>query len=223
MARTARGAIISDQKTVFKSRRGEDEWPRGGFCVGWEKENFCGCVTFLRVGRPMEERRRKGVESFEAMFSRYFARVYRFLLRLTRSEDLAEELTQQTFFKALKEIDSFEGRSSPVTWLCSIAKNAYFDLCRREKREMPMPAEQGAGGADAEGEFLRRHEAMRIHRHLHALEEPYREVFTLRVFGELKYAQIASLFGRTEAWARIVYYRAKRELIERLEREEEAQ
>lgn len=165
------------------------------------------------------------LDSFEAMFQKYFSRVYRFALRLTRSADQAEELTQQTFFKALRQIDTFEGRSDPTTWLCSIAKNAWFDARRRNRADACAPDSPvfARTGASVEDDVLRRWEAMRIHRQLHALEEPYREVFTLRVFGELKYAQIASLFGKSESWARVTYYRAKQALIERLEEEEHEQ
>ena len=73
------------------------------------------------------------MSSFEEMFTRYFARVYKFALKLTRSTDLAEDITQQTFYKALSKIDSFQGRSDVGTWLCSIAKNEYFTRCRRRE------------------------------------------------------------------------------------------
>ena len=124
------------------------------------------------------------MEDFETLFRSYFSRVYRFALRLTHSEDQAEELTQQTFFKAFKQRICHYRRFRDVLW---------------------------------------RWETMRAHRQLHALKEPYREVFTLRVFGELKYGQIAGLFGKSENWARVTYYRAKQMLIERMEEEEHEQ
>lgn len=158
--------------------------------------------------------------SFETLFTRYFSRVYKFSLSLTHSETLAEEITQQTFYQALKHIDKFEGRSDPGTWLCSIAKNEYLQLLRRRREH---PAEPGSAvfdraiaPPDNESD-----DTMRIHRHLHDLEEPYREVFMLRVFGELKYAQIASLFGRGESWARVIYYRAKTKIQEKIREEDE--
>lgn len=162
------------------------------------------------------------MKDFEAMFTQYFSRVYRFALRLTGSEQAAEELTQQTFFKALKGIDGFQGRSDPATWLCSIAKHEYLTGRRRDRE---TPAEPGSAVFDRPGEaidtgYARREEALRLHRHLHGLEEPYREVFMLRVFGELKYDQIAGLFGKSVSWARVTYYRAKVELQRRMEAEE---
>ena len=161
------------------------------------------------------------MESFEELFAAYFERVYRFCLALTRSADAAEELTEQTFFKALRSLDGFEGRCEPSTWLISIAKNAYFDS-RRKRRDLPLDALPQADAAESpERLYLRGEETMRLHRCLHALSEPYREVFMLRVFGELKYAQIAALFHKSESWAKVTYYRAKLELQNRLKEEEE--
>lgn len=164
----------------------------------------------------------EGVEDFEAMFTTYFARVYRFALRLTGSADAAEELTQQTFFKALKGIDGFQGRSDPVTWLCSIAKREYISGLRRSRETQAAPGSSVFDGpsGNVEADYTRREDLARLHRHLHGLGEPYREVFMLRVFGELKYAQIAGLFGKTASWARVTYYRAKLELQERMEAED---
>lgn len=158
---------------------------------------------------------------FEEMFTRYFSRVYRFVLRLSRDQHQAEEITQQTFFKALKKIDSFEGRSDPATWLCSIAKNEYLNaLRRREDAYRPDSRAFDAPAGDASQAVEREDQRMRIHRRLHDLEEPYREVFMLRVFGELKFDQIASLFGKSVSWARVTFYRAKLEMQRRLEEDE---
>lgn len=162
------------------------------------------------------------MSSFEEMFSRYFGRVYKFALKLTRSTEQAEDITQQTFYRALEKIDSFEGRSDAGTWLCSIAKNEYFDRIRKKKEQPFEPGSPVFGGTvgDAAEAVLREQQRMQIHRHLHDLDEPYREVFMLRVFGELKYGQIAALFGRTESWARVTFYRAKLEIQKRMEEEE---
>lgn len=162
------------------------------------------------------------MKDFEAMFTRYFGQVYRFALRLTGSEDAAEELTQQTFFKALKGIDGFEGRSDPVTWLCSIAKHEFLSGKRRDREDLYAPDapvfDSSEPGIDTG--FVRREEALRLHRHLHAMDEPYREVFMLRVFGELMFDQIAALFGKSASWARVTYYRAKLRLQEEMEAED---
>ena len=163
------------------------------------------------------------MQSFEELFSRYFRQVYGFALSLTRDEGEAEDLAQHTFYKALEKIDSFQGRSDPATWLCSIAKNEYFNRQRR-RREFPLESDVSAcpsGDESVETAVQRGDEAMRIHRHLHTLSEPYREVFMLRVFSELRYGQIASLFGKTESWARVTYYRAKQDLQRRMKEEDD--
>ena len=165
------------------------------------------------------------MQSFDEMFALYFGRVYRFALSLTRSTALAEDITQQTFFKALKKIESFEGRSDPGTWLCSIAKNEYFSLRKRGREQAEPPDSTLFMGRAADAAEHAENEAtlMQIHRHLHELEEPYREVFMLRVFGELKYAQIGSLFGKKDSWARVIYYRAKLKLQEKIKEDEGGQ
>ena len=162
------------------------------------------------------------MQSIEELFSRYFRQVYGFALSLTRDEGEAEDLAQQTFFKALEKIDSFQGRSDPATWLCSIAKNEYFNRRRRRCRELPLepdaPLPSGGDGS-VEERLQNKEQTMLLYRHLHTLPEPYREVFMLRVFSELKYGQIASLFGKTESWARVTYYRAKQDLQRRMKEE----
>ena len=164
----------------------------------------------------------EGVKDFEAMFTAYFARVYRFALRLTGSANAAEELTQQTFFKALKGIDGFEGRSDPVTWLCSIAKHEFLNGRRRSREDPYAPDapvfDSAVPGIDSG--YARKEETLQLHRCLHAMDEPYREVFMLRVFGELKFDQIAGLFGKSVSWARVTYYRAKVTLQEKMEAED---
>lgn len=162
------------------------------------------------------------MQSFEALFSKYFQRVYHFALSLAHNEQVAEELTQQTFFKALKSINSFQGRSDPATWLCSIAKNEFFNSARKNREHMVAPdsclLKQDA--SSVEDMVQQNDHIMHIHRLLHALDEPYREVFSLRVFGELKFSQIATLFEKTESWARVTFYRAKCELQSKIREED---
>ncbi len=154
---------------------------------------------------------------FEEVYQRYFRDVYRYLLSLTRSESLAEELTQETFFKALENLDRFDGRCKIFVWLCEIAKNAYFSHCRKESRhDRGAEPEELAAPDDLEEKLFSKEEAFRIHQRLHALEEPYKEVFSLRLFGELSFAQIARLFGKTESWARVTYHRARLKIKEDL-------
>ena len=154
---------------------------------------------------------------FEAVYERYFKDVYKYALSLTHNSDLAEELTQETFFKALKAIDRFDGRCKLFVWLCQIAKNTYFTSRQKHGREDELPEELGWDDASLEERFLDREIGFEIHKRLHALEEPYKEVFSLRTFGELPFQQIGVLFGKTESWARVTYHRAKLKIKEDLQ------
>lgn len=155
--------------------------------------------------------------NFEEVYARYFRKVYSFALSLTRNAHTAEEITQETFYRVLKKPDAFEGRSSPDTYLCGIAHNLYVSSLRKQKRLAPDAALEGIPAQDnVEGGFLERDTAARLHVLLHRLDEPYKEVFTLRIFGELPYAEIGALFEKGENWARVTYYRAKQKLQQML-------
>lgn len=140
---------------------------------------------------------------------------------MTRLQDrsLAEEVTQEVFFKAFKSKEKFEGRSSEFTWLCAIAKNVCADEKRRAGRNKEILGEV----PDNVVEMKEKHDEeqmIKIHQILHSLEEPYKEVFQLRIFGELTFRQIARIFGKTESWARVTYHRAKIKMQERMKENE---
>ena len=148
------------------------------------------------------------------VYEQYAGSVYRYLFSLTGSADMAEELTQETFFQAIQHIGEFQGGCKLYVWLCQIGKNQYFSWRRRRKREdRPEELLESAG---LEELLLDRETSMDLHRRLHDLPEPYREVFSLRVFGELSFRQIGELFQRTESWARVTYHRARLKLKEDL-------
>ena len=149
---------------------------------------------------------------FQEVYELYFRDVYKYVLALCRDEHMAEEVTQETFFKVLKSIDSFRGQCKLYVWLCQIAKNTYFSIAAKNRRaEEVLPEET----EDAlERALMTKESAFEIHRLLHGLEEPYKEVFSLRVFGELSFQQIGQLFGKTESWARVTYHRARLKIRE---------
>lgn len=151
------------------------------------------------------------MESFDRVYQEYESIVRKFLLRLTGNAHLAEELTQETFYLALRHWQSFRGQASPATWLCAIAKRQYLSVLRQKPPVMPEP-EPLPDPAEA---LVRSDRQMAAHRLLHGLPEPYREVFTLRTFGDLSHAQIGQLFGKSESWARVTYYRARQMLARR--------
>lgn len=151
---------------------------------------------------------------FQAVYEEYFTDVYKYVFSLCRDEHLAEEVTQETFFKALKNIDSFRGQCRLYVWLCQIAKNTYFSLASKPKDisfEDITASENGPEDA-----LLQQDSAFAVHRILHTLEEPYKEVFSLRVFGQLSFRQIGTLFNKTESWARVTYHRARMKIKEEM-------
>ena len=152
------------------------------------------------------------MESFEEVDRRYCTDVYKYVLALSRDEAVAEEVTQATFFKALTAIDGFRGECQLRVWLGQIARNQYLTLCRERSKFTSGPPEAADGGI--EEDFTDREAARRLHRLLHDLPEPYKEVFSLRTFGELPFSQIGELFGKTESWARVTYFRARQKLKE---------
>ena len=154
---------------------------------------------------------------FDKIYSLYFEDVYKFILSLCRNEAVAEDITQETFFKALKGIHSFHGKCKLSVWLCQIAKNTYFSYYEKEKKYAGNNfLESQTNTDDFEQRLANRELAFEIHKQLHTLDEPYKEVFTLRLFGELSFLQIGNLFEKTESWARVTYHRAKLKLKEDL-------
>jgi len=157
--------------------------------------------------------------TFEDIYQLYFKDVFLYLRSLSGNEDIAEEIAQETFEKALKAIDRFDGTKDIRAWLFSIARNTYYTFFKRQKiytggepsEHMPLSqvsfAEQMA---DEESAFL-------VHRFLHNMKEPYKEVFSLRVFGELSFEKIALLFGKSPGWARVTFFRAKKQIISYME------
>jgi RNA polymerase sigma-70 factor (ECF subfamily) len=155
------------------------------------------------------------VTDFGEIYTEHFSDVYKYVLTLCRNEAIAEEVTQETFFKAMRNIDQFNGSCKLYVWLCQIAKNTYFSLSKKQKRMAPaIDADFPDIASDLEKDYFDKEAATRLHVLLHDLNEPYKEVFTLRVFGELPFSQIGELFGKTDSWARLIFYRAKKQLQE---------
>ena len=162
---------------------------------------------------------------FEDIYTRYFRHLYRISLSLTQDRALAEEITQETFFKALKSLNKFDGSKDIRAWLFTIARNAYYSHCRAHKRTLSqedLPQEL-PDSVRIEERMEDEESAFAIHQFLHTMPEPYKEVFSLRVFGELPYEKIGRLFGKSANWARVTFYRAKLQIIEHMEAMEREQ
>lgn len=162
------------------------------------------------------------MNDFDAVYQSYYEDVFRFLRGLSGNEDLAEELTQETFYRALRSMDTYQGNAELRVWLCSIAKHIYYDHCKKQKRTVPL--EETGEMADDSQHFsdmlADRTQALQIHKLLHDLREPYKEIFTLRIFGELSFREIGEIFGKSEHWACVTFHRAKT-MMQKLVKEEQ--
>ena len=153
----------------------------------------------------------------EKLYEAYYMQVYSYALTLTRDKPSAEDLTQTAFLRAMKTDSGCNGQAGELTWLCAIVKNLYRDEQRKNARQpQPLPLDESiaSDGDSLEERISDQEDSFRIHTVLHTLEEPYKEVFTLRIFGELPYDHIGKLFGKSENWARVTYHRAKLKIQE---------
>ena len=151
------------------------------------------------------------MQSMEEIYQQYAQTVYRYLFSLVRDPDLAEELTQETFYQAIRSIDRFDGSCKLSTWLCAIAKNA-LRTHRRKHPSTEAIEDQPLQTPSAEAEAISADAKLSLMRRLHALPEPYREIIYLRSLGNLSFREIGELLGRSENWARVTFYRAKEKL-----------
>lgn len=155
------------------------------------------------------------MEESKTFFEKYYKDVFRFLRGLSANEDLAEELTQETFYRAWKSRDTYKGNADVRVWLCSIAKNLYYTHYKKQKSIVVTEVYE-----DYEAEeksfveiIADRETAHEIHRILHDLREPYKEIFSLRIFGELSFREIGELFEKSEHWACVTYHRAREMIV----------
>jgi len=157
----------------------------------------------------------------EKLYEAFYMKVFSYVMTLTKDRNDAEEITQETFFRAISTDKSFRGDSDSYTWLCAIAKNIFIDEKRRSARQDDELSEELPDtNKGIEEKLSDRDTSLKIHLILHKLEEPYKEVFQLRIFGELSFAEIGSIFGKTETWARVTYHRARLKIKERMDENE---
>ncbi|MBR0512408.1 MAG: sigma-70 family RNA polymerase sigma factor [Ruminococcus sp.] len=153
-------------------------------------------------------------EELDEIYRLYAGDVYRYLFSLCRNEHLAQDLLQDVMLKAVTGFDKFRGDSSVKTWRFTIAKNLYLNHVKRaDNRNLPIEEDLLRSEDNLEERIMDQSQVLHIHRLVHSLDDPYREVFTLRVFAELKFDDIGAVFGKTGNWARVSYYRAKEKIL----------
>ena len=146
-------------------------------------------------------------KDFEEIYNQYFKDVYKFIYSICRNEHVSEEVTQETFFKALKNIDKYNGQCKFYVWLCQIAKNTYFTIYKKNSRNEELS--EVMLDDNLLEKMIDKESALEVYKQIHLLEEPYKEIFYLRTFCDLSFKEIAIIYEKQENWARIIYYRAK--------------
>lgn len=160
-------------------------------------------------------------EDFNEIYRLYAKEVYRYILSLCRDKTLAEDILQNTMLKAFENIGGFSGGCSVKTWLCSIARNEYFNHLRKAgNKNVPLDENTESKSDSPEERALSSLSAVDILKLVHTLEEPFREIFTLRFYGDLKFSEIGEVFGKSENWARVNCFRAREKLAQMLEKED---
>ena len=157
----------------------------------------------------------------EQIYRAYFKPVYLYVMRLCGDGHIAEDITSETFFKAVNSIDSFRGECDIRVWLCRIAQNTYYSYLKKSKRVSSIDDADlqniAAAGDLVDTVIGKREDARQIRKILHDIPEPYKEVFMWRVFGELSFKEIGDLYGKSDNWACVTYHRARKMIQRRLE------
>jgi RNA polymerase sigma-70 factor (ECF subfamily) len=156
------------------------------------------------------------VEEFEVIYQKHFKEVYYFTLSLCKDSNLAEDLVHESFLKAMKYAHKLDDVMNLNSWLCKIAKNTFLDYLDRNKKKIALQEMDFQDEVDIEKDFLQKESLKEVHKVLKKLEEPYKEVFLLRIYANLSYKEIGTVFNKSEAWSRQVFHRAKKKIKERL-------
>ena len=152
----------------------------------------------------------------EQIYKEHAKSVYKYLLSLSRDEDLAEELTQETFYRAVNSIDRYNGSCKISVWLCQIAKHIWYQELEKTKKNKTEDLDDNIPSVDLSPEdaILMQNDKISLHKAIHTLSEPMKDVVYLRLSGELSFSEIGEVLGKSENWARTTFYRAKQKIME---------
>lgn len=155
------------------------------------------------------------MQDIEQIYKEYFETVNKYLFCLTQNNDISEELTQETFYRAVKKINTYRGECKISVWLCQIAKNLWYDYCRRNKKLMNEDEIFNIQEMNTlEEKVISNDEKISLYKKMQNLDEKTREVMYLRITGELSFKEIGVILNKTENWARVTFYRGKNKLKE---------
>lgn len=156
-------------------------------------------------------------QQMEQIYEKNMMTVYKYLFCLTHSAELSEELTQETFYQAIKGIGRFRGDCKISVWLCQIAKRLWYKELERRKRHLfpePEIETEAVSTVTPEQDVLSSQAKLQLFKQMHKLDPATKEVMYLRLTGELSFAEIGEILEKTETWARVTFYRGKQKLAE---------
>ena len=154
---------------------------------------------------------------FEKLFDENREFIFKYLMKMTKNPSLSEELTQETFFRAYMNFAALRNKEKASVWLCQIAKNTYYAWFNQQKKTDALDdMDNISDGSCIEEVYIQKELSQKALQALHDLEEPYKEVFMLSVLGGFSLKDISAIFGKSESWARVTFYRAKQKLFERM-------
>ncbi len=157
------------------------------------------------------------MHAIETAYIQHAQDVYRYLFSLSHNEDLAEDLTQETFFRAMQTIHTYDGSCKLSVWLCQVARHVWYQwLDKHSKQKATELTDEFPGDDSPEKDLILRREKTALYRAIHRLPEPMREVIHMRLTGEFSFAEIGEILGKNENWARVTFYRAKQKLVEEM-------
>ena len=158
------------------------------------------------------------MQNIEEMYNKYSEIVYKYVFCLTGNEDTAEEIVQETFLVAVRDINKFRGDCKISTWLCQISKYIWYKKLKKEKKEIPLDILQDSLMIEdsIEENFCDKESKIQLFKKLQQLDADTRNVVYLRIFGNFEYSEIAEIMNKTSNWARVVFFRGKQKLKEEI-------
>lgn len=155
-------------------------------------------------------------QDIDEIYDRYANMVYKYIRVLTNSDDIAEELTQETFFRAIRKIDSFKGNCKISTWLCQIAKYSWYEYRKKSNKEKDISFDYLESilidNNDIEQNIINKSYKMQIYKQIQYLDEDTKNVVLLRLTGDLSFEEIGQILNKSANYARVTYYRGKQKI-----------
>lgn len=154
------------------------------------------------------------VHDVNDIYEKYAQTVFKYLRILCKDENLAEELTQETFYRAIKSIDRYDGTCKVSTWLCQIAKHIWYQEIdkKNRKKTFELSEDMVSNNTSIEDLFCLREKKMEMMKQVYKLDQTAKEVVLLRITGAFSFREIGELFNKNENWARVTFYRAKQKI-----------